>query len=347
MTAPRLTRVRLLRILFIATISCLACVLLCPLVGVDSSGGEASLLIMGFGDLFGDGVEQMIYLRDRLPRALAAAVVGGGLAAAGCTFQAVLRNPLAEPFTLGISSGASLAAVIAIRFGATATFMGESVIGLAALGGAIATVAIVWRLARVSHSHPPATLLLAGITIAMFCSAASLLVQYTADYAEVYRIVRWMMGGLDWIRYPTLLKSAVVIGIGTAVLLTLSRDMNALSAGSDAAASVGVDPRRSMRLAFAGASIVVGAGIAIAGPIGFIGLMVPHALRAVIGPDHRALLPASFLFGAAALVLCDTIARILIAPAQLPVGVVTAILGGPFFLYLLVGEKSRGRLWGG
>ena len=341
-----LTAARLATILGVALLALAAAVLLCPLFGADTSNGW-SLQIMGIGQVFSDGVDHLVYVRDRLPRALAAAVVGGGLAAAGCSFQAVLRNPLAEPFTLGISSGASLAAVVAIRFGATATFAGESMIGIAALIGAGATVTVVWRLARVGGSHPPATLLLAGITIAMFCSAASLLLQYTASYTEVYRIVRWMMGGLDWIGYGTLAKSSVVIGIGTAVLLTLARDMNALAAGSEAAASVGVDARRSIRLAFASSSLVVGAGIAIAGPIGFIGLMVPHALRAVIGPDHRALLPASALFGGVALVLCDTLARLIIAPAQLPVGVVTALLGGPFFLYLLVGEKSRSRLWGG
>jgi len=345
-SSAHLTRARLGLIVGAAFACAAAAVLLCPLVGVDTSHGW-SLSFMSPVDLFGDGIDHLVFVRDRLPRALAAAVVGAGLAAAGCTFQAVLRNPLAEPFTLGISSGASLAAVVAIRFGAGATFAGESAIGVAALAGAAATVVLVWRLARVGGAHPPATLLLAGITIAMVCSAASLLLQYTANYTEVYRIVRWMMGGLDWIGYGTLSKSAVLIGVGVLCILGLARDLNALAAGSDAAASVGVDARRSMRLAFASSSLVVGAGIAIAGPIGFIGLMVPHALRAIVGPDHRALLPASALVGAAALVICDTVARIAIAPAQLPVGVVTALLGGPFFLYLLVSEKSRGRLWGG
>jgi len=345
-SGAHLTAARLAAIVGAAFACAVAAVILCPLLGVDTSNGW-SLELMSPGQIVADGIDHLVFVRDRLPRALAAAVVGAGLAAAGCTFQAVLRNPLAEPFTLGISSGASLAAVIAIRFGAGATFAGESAIGVAALLGAGATVILVWRLARVGGAHPPATLLLAGITIAMVCSAASLLLQYTANYTELYRIVRWMMGGLDWIGYPTLAKSALLITIGVLWLLTLARDMNALAAGADAAASVGVDARRSIRTAFTCSSLVVGAGIAIAGPIGFIGLMVPHALRAIIGPDHRALLPASALVGAAALVVCDTVARIVIAPAQLPVGVVTALLGGPFFLYLLVSEKSRGRLWGG
>jgi iron complex transport system permease protein len=338
-----LTHRRLFTVLAECILGCAVIIIICPLIGMDDG-----LRVLGLGAITGgDELDSLVYFRDRLPRTLAAAVVGGGLAGAGCAFQSALRNPLAEPYTLGVSSGASLAAVVAITFGAGTSFVGESAVAVAALFGAAATVLVVWRLARVSSSHPPATLLLAGITIAMLTSAASLLVQYTASYAEVYRIVRWMMGSLDWIRYSSLLKSGVLIAIGLAVLLAQSRDLNALAAGSEAAASVGVNADRALRTALVAAALVVGAGIAIAGPIGFIGLMVPHALRAIVGPDHRVLLPASILVGGAALVVCDTVARTVIAPAQLPVGVVTALLGGPFFLYLLVGEKSRSRLWGG
>lgn len=297
--------------------------------------------------LAGQGsLERDILLGFRAPRVLAALIIGGGLAGAGCAFQAVLRNPLAEPYTLGVSSGSSLAAVIAIRFGFDQTFLGTSGVGIAALLGAAGTVYLVWRLGRVGASLPPATLLLAGITIAMFCSAATLLVQYTADFSEVYRIVRWMMGGLDGIVLGDVALGAAAIGVGLVVLIYLGRDFNAMSAGADAAASVGVDAHRVTAVAFAVASLVVGAGIALAGPIGFIGLMVPHALRAVVGPDHRVLVPCSILAGAGALVLCDTAARLALYPAQLPVGVVTALLGGPFFLYLLLREKDSGRLWG-
>lgn len=346
--AARLTPARLAAILALSFGGCAVLLVLLPLLGVDTTSGgpgSRSLDVLGLSALRGGGVDATIYLRDRLPRALAAAVVGGGLAAAGCAFQATLRNPLAEPYTLGISSGSSLAAVVAIRLGLDA--WGDNAVGLFALVGALVTVWLVWRLARVSRSHPPATLLLAGITIAMFCSAASLVVQYTADYTEVYRIVRWMMGGLDWVDASSLLESGLAIGLGVAVLLTQSRNLNALAAGEEAAASVGVDPRRTMRLSMGAASLVVGAAIAIAGPIGFIGLIVPHALRPFTGPDHRALLPASIAAGAALLLVCDTVARTVIAPGQLPVGAVTAVLGGPYFLYLLAGEKSRARLWGG
>jgi len=283
----------------------------------------------------------------RLPRVLGGALVGAALAAAGGAFQAALRNPLAEPYALGVSSGASLAAFIAIELGVDQTLLGQSGVGLAALAGAAATVFVVWRLARVGSELPPATLLLAGITIALFCSAASMLVQYMAGFGETQRMMRWLMGGLDGLLFPALGRAAPAVAIGLVVLLGLARDLNALSAGGDAAASVGVAPARATALAFATASLLVGAAIALAGPIGFVGLLVPHATRALVGPDHRVLMPCAMLGGAALLVLCDTVSRVALAPSELPVGVVTALLGGPFFLYLLLREKTRGRLWGG
>ncbi len=287
-----------------------------------------------------------VFVAFRLPRILAAAIVGAGLAAAGTTFQAVLRNPLAEPYTLGISSGASLAAVIAIRFGIEGA-LGASGVGIAALTGSLATVVIIYKLAQTDTRLPPATLLLAGITIAMFCSAASLLFQYTADFSEVYRMIRWMMGGLDAVTYPPLIQASVAILLGILVLIWLAPDFNALAAGEDTAASVGVNVDQSVAIGFFAASLIVGASISLAGPIGFVGLIVPHALRTVLGPDHRLLIPASALGGAALLAACDTLAHLVISPAELPVGVVTAVIGGPFFLYLLFRHKGTGRLWGG
>src|SRR5262249_14265961 len=168
-----------------------------------------------------------IFWLARIPRAIAGAIAGAGLAAAGVAFQAVLRNPLAEPFTLGVSSGASLGAVIAIRLGLEAA-LGPSAVPLLALPRALLTVALVGRLARVGSSRPPATLLLAGITLAFVCSAASMLVQYTASFAESYRIVRWMMGGLDWIPGRDLVGSGIVVAIGIAALVVCARDFNAL-----------------------------------------------------------------------------------------------------------------------
>jgi ABC-type Fe3+-siderophore transport system permease subunit len=348
MTAPRLTRARLAAalagVLALAALAFVASLL----IGAVSGAGGRRLELLDLGAVFADGSESsaaaQIFWLSRLPRALAATVAGAGLAAAGVTFQAVLRNPLAEPFTLGISSGAALGAVVAIRVGLEAS-LGPSAVPLLAFAGSLASVALVWRLARVGASRPPATLLLAGITLAFVCSAATMLVQYTASFAESYRIVRWMMGGLDWISARDLLRSAVVTAVGLAALLYFARDFNALAAGAEAAASVGVRVELVIGVAYISASLVVGAVIAFAGPIGFVGIIVPHALRALLGPDHRLLLPASMLGGAAFVLVADTVARTVIAPEQLPVGVVTALVGGPFFLGLLVTEKGRARLW--
>ena len=331
------------------TLVAVAVLAICPLIGMDM---DRQLGLLDPADVLGGALGDQtaasrVFFLARLPRILAAFVVGAGLAAAGCAFQAGLRNPLAEPFTLGISSGSALFAVIAIRFGLDQTALGGSAIGASAFVGSAVTVYAVWRLGRVGTSLPPATLLLAGITLATISAAATMLIQYTADFSEIGRMVRWMMGGLDWIRYTELVRTTIFVGVGVLVLLYLARDLNALSAGPDAAASVGVNPRRSLTLAFAVGALIVGATIAIAGPIGFIGLMVPHAMRGIVGPDHRALLPASMLTGGVTLAVCDTIARVVLFPSQLPVGVVTALLGGSFFLYLLVREKSRSRLWGG
>jgi iron complex transport system permease protein len=286
-----------------------------------------------------------VILMLRLPRVLAAMLVGGALAAAGCALQALFRNPLAEPFTLGISSGSSLAAVLAIRIGIESAFGGMGV-GLSALVGAVGALLFVERLGRIGRNLPPATLVLAGVTISMFCSSASVLVQYTSDFSDVSHMLAWMIGGLDATRMFSVEVAAAPIGIGLVVLFLYGRELNALAAGPDVAASLGVAVARTQRLVFAVASLLVGAAIALAGPIGFIGLIVPHTLRALLGPDHRLLLPASMFGGAVLLVLCDTLSRLLIAPASLPTGAVTAVLGGPFFLYILVAQKRRAAVWG-
>ena len=280
----------------------------------------------------------------RVPRVLAALLVGGALAGAGCALQALLRNPLAEPYTLGISSGSSLAAVIAIRLG-VAGALGGAGVGGAALLGALVTLVLVWQLARVGRSLPPATLILAGVTLSMFCSAASVLIQTTSDFAEVSRMLRWMMGGLGDMRLVTVGWSALPIAAGLLLLIAYARELDALAAGAEAAASVGVAVGRTQIVVFGVASLLVGAAIALAGPIGFVGLIVPHALRALIGSGHRALLPASIFAGGALLVACDTLARVVIAPGELPTGAITAVLGAPFFVGILVAQKRRAVMW--
>jgi len=342
--SKRLTAQRLVVALLVCLAVTALVALVAPLVGVSFGRGGRALELLGLG-AFDAGTPEHQILWVRIPRVLASLLVGGALAGAGCALQALLRNPLAEPFTLGISSGSSLAAVLAIRLGVEGALGGAGV-GAAALAGAIATLLVVWRLAQIGKQLPPATLVLAGVTMSMFCSAASVLVQYTSDFTEVSRMLRWMMGGLDSMQLSAVGYATAPILGGLAILIAFARELNALAAGPEAAASVGVAVARTQAVVFIVSSLLVGAAIALAGPIGFIGLIVPHALRAVIGPDHRVLIPASVFGGAVLLTLCDTLARTVTAPAQLPTGAVTAVLGGPFFVLILVGQKRRAALWG-
>ena len=342
--AGRLTGRRLAAVLVVCLIVCAAVALVAPLVGVTAGRGGRALELLGPG-AFAEGDPEHAILWVRIPRVLAALLVGGALAGAGCALQALLRNPLAEPFTLGISSGSSLAAVLAIRLGGEAALGGAGVSG-AALLGATLTLAVIWQLGRVGRQLPPATLVLAGVTMSMFCSAWTVLIQQLTDFAEVSKMLRWMMGGLDSMRLATIEYATPPILVGLAVLIAYGKELNALAAGAESAASVGVAVGRTQTVIFVVSSLLVGSAIAVAGPIGFIGLVVPHALRALAGPDHRLLMPASILGGAIVLTLCDTLARTVMAPAQLPTGAVTAVLGVPFFVVILVGHKRHAAMWG-
>jgi iron complex transport system permease protein len=343
--STRLTGARLASVLAACLGVAALVTLLAPLIGVEMRPGGRTIELISPSAFRDDGsIDHRILLYGRLPRALGAMLVGAALAAAGCTFQAVLRNPLAEPFTLGISAGSSLGAVIAIRFGIEGLLAGTGV-GLAAVLGAMAAVSAVWLLGRVGGSLPPATMLLAGVAVATWCSSTAMLVQSTSDFTETSRMVHWLMGDLESLRWASLARATGPIAVGLVVLMSLARDLNALAAGHEAAAAVGVAVGRSQTIAFVASSLLVGAAISISGPIGFIGLMVPHGMRWLIGPDHRALLPASILVGGAALVVCDTLARTVIAPHHLPVGVVTAFFGAPVLLFLLVRAKSSVGLW--
>ncbi|MGE0869906.1 MAG: FecCD family ABC transporter permease [Kofleriaceae bacterium] len=310
-------------------------------VTTDASGRHVELL---GGSAFEPGSAAHTILWFRIARVSASLLVGGALAAAGCALQALLRNPLAEPFTLGVSSGSTLGAVLAIRFGIESSF-GDLGVGGAALLGAFATLVLVSRLARIGRQLPPATLVLVGITIAMFCSAASVLIQSTADFVEIARMVRWMMGGLDSMRLAPVHQMVGPIAAGILILLAYSRELNALAAGTEAAASVGVAVGRTQFVVWAVSALLVGAAIALAGPIGFVGLIVPHALRALVGPDHRLLIPLSVLGGGVVLTVCDTVARSVMPWTPLQAGVITPVLGVPFFIAILIRQKRHVGLW--
>jgi iron complex transport system permease protein len=286
---------------------------------------------------FDQNVDAQIFFVARLPRVLAGALVGSTLATAGVVFQAMLRNPLATPFTLGVSAGASLGAMLVIVFGGVLTLGPISTVPAASLAGAAASTAMVyWLATRQGHALSTSVLLLAGVTLNSFLSAIIMFVQYFADFAQIYRAVRWIMGDLDVGGFDPLLASLPLAIVAFAMFALLPSSLNLLSVGKDAAASRGVDVARAQRVAFFSASIATAAAVSLAGPIGFIGIVVPHLVRLLVGVDHRIVLPASALFGAAFLVACDLLARTILAPVEIPVGVVTAMIGGPFFLWLLV-----------
>ncbi len=284
-----------------------------------------------------DNVDAQIFFVARLPRVLAAGLVGGALAASGVVLQALLRNPLATPFTLGVSAGAALGAMLAIAAGLDLGALGVSSVPLASFAGSMVATALVYGLAR-SQSRGLSTnvLLLAGVTLNSFFSALILFVQYLADFTQTFRTVRWLMGDLDVGGYAPLVAALPLVVAALIAFAVLARSLNLLSLGSDAAAARGVDVVRAERLAFLSASLATGAAVSLAGPIGFIGIVVPHIVRLLVGSDHRLVLPASLFGGAAFLIACDLVARTALAPLELPVGVVTAMIGGPFFLWQLV-----------
>jgi iron complex transport system permease protein len=286
---------------------------------------------------FDQNVDAQIFFVARLPRVIAAAIVGATLASAGVVFQALLRNPLATPFTLGVSAGASLGAMLAIIFGASFALGPLSPVPVASfIGAALATGLVYWLATRTGRAISTSVLLLAGVTLNSFFSALIMFVQYLADFAQVYRAARWLMGDLDVGGFDPILTALPLVVVSFALFALLPASLNLLSIGPEAAASRGVDVGRSQRLAFFSASLATSAAVSLAGPIGFIGIVVPHLVRLMVGVDHRIVLPASALFGASFLVACDVAARMLLAPIEIPVGVVTAIIGGPFFLWLLV-----------
>jgi iron complex transport system permease protein len=282
-------------------------------------------------------VDAQIFFVARLPRVVAGALVGATLAAAGVVLQALLRNPLATPFTLGVSAGASLGAMLAVSMHLELSVLGVTSIPLASFAGSLVATGIVYALAA-SQRRGLSTnvLLLAGVTLNAFFSALILFVQYLSDFAEALRAIRWMMGGLDVASYLPIVASLPFIVVSMIAFAVMPRTLNLLSLGSEAAAAKGVEVIRAQRLAFLSASLATGAAVSLGGPIGFIGIIVPHLVRLLVGADHRIVLPASALFGASFLVLCDLAARTLMSPLEIPVGVVTALIGGPFFLWLLV-----------
>ncbi len=280
-----------------------------------------------------------IFWRLRMPRVLLAFVAGSALAASGMAFQAMFRNPLATPYTLGVSSGASLGAVLYLRLGLGLTLGWFSGVAVFSFGGALGAILLVYGLTRARRGFSTATMLLAGIAIGMFCSSLIMFLQFMSDFTQSFRILRWLMGSVETVGYGAVLNTALFVAPGCVILACLTREMNLLTVGDDVAMGRGVNVRGVKQTLFVATSLMVGGVVSACGPIAFIGMMAPHICRLLIGPNHRVLLPASLLFGGAFLTVCDTAARTVLAPAELPVGVVTALLGGPFFVWLLLSES--------
>ena len=292
-------------------------------------------------ELVDDEAMATIFWTLRLPRALLAILAGGALAMSGLGLQTLFRNPLAEPYTLGIASGAALGAVLALQAETLGWSLGFPAVALAAFVGALVVAAVILGLAMSGYAREVSTLLLAGIAISLSCSALVLFVQYMADMTQTFRMVRWMMGGLAVVGYAEVLWVLPWTLGGAVVLMLLRWDLNLLITGEELAASRGVDLRRLRFVVLGVASAMVAALVAVTGPIGFVGLIVPHILRRWVGTDHLFLIPACLLGGGAFLALCDLGSRTVMAPAELPVGVLTALLGGPFFLWLLIATRKR------
>lgn len=282
----------------------------------------------------------VILLQLRLPRVLLAFLVGGCLAAVGAALQAMLRNPLADPYVLGISSGAALGAALAILLGLEASLLAFSILPLCAFGGGLLALAIVYRVATSSGVLPVQSLLLAGVILNAIFSALIMFATSMMSPSRSFAITSWLMGTLTAPTYPALAILAMYVTGGGLMLLGQARALNVLTLGEESAKSLGVEVESVKERIFIVSALLTGAVVSVSGLIGFIGMMVPHAVRMLVGPDHRILLPASVLAGGAFLTAADAVARSILAPSEIPVGVITALVGGPCFLYFLVCRKG-------
>jgi len=286
------------------------------------------------------GLADTLIVQVRLPRVILAALVGASLAGAGALYQALFRNPLADPYILGVSSGAGLGAMVAFVLTAGATALRFGAVPIAAFTGALLTMLLVVRLASSRGRLEATSLLLAGVAISYTLSAlTSFLMVFARQQMAV--IVYWMMGGLSAASWPYVAMITPMFVLGIIVPLLSTRELNLMLLGDERAGHLGLSVERFKLVMLAAASLLTAAAVAVSGLIGFVGLMVPHMVRLVLGPDHRSLLPASLLAGATVLVLADLAARTVLAPVEIPVGIVTAVLGGPFFVMLLVKGRAR------
>lgn len=286
------------------------------------------------------GNEATIIWNIRLPRVLLAFFVGASLALAGAAFQGLLRNPLADPYTIGVSSGAALGAVFVIFFQFTIIGLGSFTLPVVSIGSGFVTLMLVFGLVRLSsRSMAIETIILAGIIVGAFLGSITSLIISLGDRESMTQIIYWLYGSVAMRGWSYLQLIIPFMLVGSFMLITHYRELNALALGEDAAEHIGVNVKRGKTFILIGASLLTGASVAVSGTIGFVGLVIPHLVRLVTGPNHRHVLPISMLTGGAFLILADVLARTIIAPKELPIGVITALIGAPLFAVLLIRNR--------
>ena len=283
----------------------------------------------------------VILLQVRLPRVFLGFLVGVCLASVGVALQALLRNPLADPYVLGVSSGAALGVAVAVLFGIGATVLAFSLLPVCGFLGGLVALLVVYRMAATYDRLPIHSVLLAGVILNAIFSALIMFITSIMEPNRSFGMMAWLMGSLTAPAYPALAALSVYLLAGLVLLFKQVRVLNILALGEEPARSLGIDTERAKRVIFLVSALLTGAVVSVSGMIGFIGMIIPHAVRLVIGADHRLLLPASALVGGIFLMVADTMARTFFVPSEVPVGIITALAGGPFFVYLLVWRKDR------
>ena len=327
----------ILWVLFALSVLALA---VCPLIGMSD------ISIKTLIEHRAEALDFSIYWNIRLPRVLLAFMVGAILSLCGMVFQALFRNPLTTPFTLGISSGAAFGAIAFIVFGAGIAISGLPKMYLSAFAGAMLSMILVYTFARMRGGFSTFTMLLAGVAINFFFSSVILLFQYMADYTKVFHTYRWLMGNLQTFGFDKVMHIAPFFILGSLLIMLSKNELNLMLLGEDIAISRGLDANKFKLIMFGACSLMVGASVSLCGVIGFVGIISPHICRLLIGSNHKYLTRASLLFGGFFMVVCDAVSRKIIAPSELPIGIITALLGGPFFLWLLVSRNAKSNMLG-
>ncbi|MFQ6010857.1 MAG: FecCD family ABC transporter permease [Nitrososphaerales archaeon] len=302
-------------------------------------------LLIGQSPLFEDipKTDETIILQVRLPRILAGILVGSALAGSGVTFQAVFRNPMADPYVLGVSAGAAVGGASAIILGVGTGFFGTNAISVVSWAGALIAMFSVYYISRVGSRTPTMTLLLSGIAVSIFLSAIVSLLITLSDTStnKLQVLVFWLLGSVANVTWGEVLTAFPAIIIGLVILTLFSKRLNIMLLGDEEAEHLGIQTQKVRKRVLVVAAIITASAVALAGIIGFVGLMIPHLMRILVGPDHRVLMPVSILGGGIYLASFDALARVLYSPAEFPVGVLTALAGGPFFIYLLRKKKGE------